>query len=58
MTLYANNKTLLKHKGALVNQGEKIAFVGHTGTFKQNGLYFEVRQRGKAISPLEWMSKA
>lgn len=56
MTLYANNKTLIKHKGDIVNQGEKIAFVGHTGTFKQNGLYFEVRQRGKAINPLEWMS--
>lgn len=56
MTLYANNKSLLKHKGDIVNQGEKIATVGHSGTLKQNGLYFEIRQRGKAINPLEWMS--
>lgn len=56
MTLYANNKSLLKHKGEIVNQGEKIALVGHSGTLKQNGLYFEVRQRGKAVNPLEWMS--
>lgn len=56
MTLYANNKSLHKHKADIVNQGEKIASVGHTGTLKQNGLYFEVRQRGKAINPLEWMS--
>ena len=56
MTLYANNKSLLKHKGDVVNQGEKIATVGHSGTIKENGLYFEIRQRGKAVNPLEWMS--
>lgn len=56
MTLYANNKSLIKHKGEIVNQGEKIALVGHSGTLKENGLYFEIRQRGKAVNPLEWMS--
>ena len=56
MTLYANNRSLLKHKGAMVTQGEQIALVGHTGTLKQNGLYFEIRQRGKAVNPQEWMS--
>ncbi len=56
MTLYANNKSFIKHKGDLVNQDEKIAIVGHSGTLKQNGLYFEIRQRGKAVNPLEWMS--
>lgn len=56
MTLYANNKAFIKHKGDVVNQGEKIATVGHSGTIKQNGLYFEIRQRGKATNPLEWMS--
>ena len=56
MTLYANNKALLKHKGALVAQGEHIASVGHSGTLQKNGLYFEIRQRGKAVNPQEWMS--
>ncbi len=56
MTLYANNQSLLKHKGDIVNQKEKIATVGHSGTFKENGLYFEIRQRGKAVNPLQWMS--
>lgn len=56
MTLYANNKTLLKHRGDIVNQGEKISIVGHTGTLKKSGLYFEIRQRGRAVNPLEWMS--
>jgi murein hydrolase activator len=55
MTLYANNKDLIRRKGDIVNQGDKIATVGHTGTLKQNGLYFEIRHQGKAINPLEWI---
>ena len=56
MTLYAHNQALFKQKGSSVYQGEQIASVGHTGGFKQNSLYFEVRQRGKAVSPLDWLS--
>lgn len=56
MTLYAHNQSLFKQKGASVAQGEQIASVGHSGGIKQNGLYFEVRQRGKAVSPLDWLS--
>lgn len=57
MTLYANNQSLMKHMGDTVNQGEQIATVGHGGISKQPGLYFEVRKNGKAISPLDWLSK-
>ncbi len=56
MTLYAHNQSLFKQKGALVLQGEQIATVGHSGGLKQNGLYFEVRQRGKAVSPSDWLT--
>ncbi|KTC75475.1 peptidase, M23 family [Legionella birminghamensis] len=56
MTLYAHNQSLFKRKGATVQQGEQIASVGHSGGIKQNGLYFEVRQRGKAVPPLEWLA--
>lgn len=56
MTLYAHNQSLFKHKGSSVMQGETIAAVGHSGGLKQNGLYFEVRQRGKAVPPLDWLS--
>ncbi|RAP35332.1 peptidase M24 [Legionella quinlivanii] len=56
MTLYAHNQSLYKRKGATVQQGEQIASVGHSGGIKQNGLYFEVRQRGKAVPPLEWLA--
>ncbi len=56
MTLYANNQALYKKKGDTVNQGEQIAAVGHSGTLKENGLYFEIRRRGRAIPPMDWMS--
>jgi len=56
MTLYAHNQSLFKQKGETVMQGEQIATIGHSGGLKQNGLYFEVRHRGKAIPPLEWLA--
>ena len=55
MTLYARNQSLLKQKGDTVVQGMQIAAVGHTGGLKENGLYFEIRQYGKAIPPLKWL---
>jgi septal ring factor EnvC (AmiA/AmiB activator) len=55
MTLYAHNQSLFSSKGNTVNTGEQIATVGHTGGIQKNGLYFEVRQHGKALPPLEWL---
>lgn len=55
MSVYAHNQTLLKQKGELVELGEKIATVGHTGSIAKNGLYFEMRVGGKAIPPKEWL---
>ncbi|WP_242602431.1 murein hydrolase activator EnvC family protein [Legionella rowbothamii] len=56
MTLYAHNESLFKRKGEPVKQNEQIATVGHSGGIKENGLYFEIRLRGKAIPPLAWLS--
>lgn len=56
MSLYAHNQALFKQKGDRVDQGEQIATVGHSGGLSENGLYFEVRQYGKAISPRKWLS--
>lgn len=56
MTLYAHNQSLFKRKDETVQQGEQIATVGHSGGIRQNGLYFEVRMKGKAISPFDWLS--
>ena len=56
LSLYAHNQSLFKQKGEVVEQGEQIATVGHSGGIKQNGLYFEIRHRGKTISPQQWLS--
>lgn len=56
MTLYAHNQSLFKHTGQVVNQNEQIASVGHSGGIRQNGLYFEIRVRGKAVSPMGWLA--
>jgi septal ring factor EnvC (AmiA/AmiB activator) len=56
MSLYAHNESLFKSKGSYVKQGDQIAKVGHTGGNNENGLYFELRRRGKAIPPRQWLS--
>lgn len=56
MSLYAHNASLFVQTGMSVTQGQQIATVGHTGGLRENGLYFEVRKRGRAIPPREWMT--
>jgi septal ring factor EnvC (AmiA/AmiB activator) len=56
MSLYANNQALFRHKGDIVDQKERIAQVGHSGHMKENGLYFEIRYKGKAVSAREWLA--
>ena len=57
MSLYAHNESLFKKKGQTARQNEQIASVGHSGGIKQNGLYFEIRLRGKAVPALDWLSR-
>jgi len=57
MTLYGNNQALIKHKGDNVRQGEVIASVGESGAFHQQGLYFEIRQKAKVVSALDWFHR-
>lgn len=56
LSLYAHNASLFMARGASVKQGQQIATVGHTGGLRENGLYFEIRRRGRVIPPRQWMS--
>jgi len=56
-TLSGHASSLLKKVGEDVQTGEVVALVGDTGSLKGPCLYFEIRQRGKPLDPLEWLGR-
>jgi septal ring factor EnvC (AmiA/AmiB activator) len=58
MTIYGNNQAVLKRAGDIVKTGDVIANAGNSGGNEQSGLYFEMRYRGHAFDPLDWMAKS
>lgn len=55
MTVYGRNQALLKQAGDPVLQGETIGLVGSSGGQASSGLYFEIRHKGKALNPKNWL---
>jgi septal ring factor EnvC (AmiA/AmiB activator) len=55
-TLSGHASSLLKAVGEDVRAGDVVALVGDTGSLKGPCLYFEIRQRGKPLDPLEWLA--
>ena len=58
MSLYGHNQNLLKQPGARISAGESIALAGMSGGQANAGLYFEIRDKGEAVNPLSWLTKA
>lgn len=56
MSVYGHNQALLKQVGELVKAGETMALLGQSGGQAYPNLYFEVRHKGKALNPLEWIA--
>jgi len=54
-TYYAHNSTLLVSAGDKVYQGQAIAKVGMTGNTTGPHCHFEVRVRGSAVNPLNYL---
>ncbi len=52
--VYAHNDVLYKQLGDWVEDGEILADAGSTGWVNRVTLYFEVRDRGKAVNPKRW----
>ena len=57
MSLYGNNKSLMKETGDWVNAGEIIAYSNESKTKNESGLYFEIRKDGKPLNPSHWLRK-
>lgn len=55
MSVYGRNQALLKSVGDTVMAGDTISLVGNSGGQAQPGLYFEIRHKGKALNPSQWM---
>ncbi|MFH1091017.1 MAG: peptidoglycan DD-metalloendopeptidase family protein [Pseudomonadota bacterium] len=48
----------LKHKvGQWVQRGEIVGFVPRTGQLEKKDIYFEIRHRGLALDPAEWLGR-
>ena len=57
MSLYGHNQSLIKQPGARIIAGEVIAAAGMSGGQDSAGLYFEIRDKGEAVNPLQWLSQ-
>jgi septal ring factor EnvC (AmiA/AmiB activator) len=56
MSLYGHNESLLFDVGDWVQPGAVISTVGSSAGNSQ-GLYFELRNNGKAVDPATWLSR-
>jgi len=55
MSLYGNNKSLVKEPGDWVRAGEIIAYSSASNKNEESALYFEIRKNGKPQNPLKWL---
>lgn len=56
-SLVAHLFKILKPKGTQVKQGETLGLVGDTGNNERPSVYFELREKGKAVDPILYFSK-
>ena len=55
MSVYGHNQALLRSAGDAVAKGETVALLGQSGGQSSPNLYFEIRHKGKALNPLQWL---
>jgi septal ring factor EnvC (AmiA/AmiB activator) len=56
-TLYGSLSEIFSKVGDIITIGQTIGRVGNSGILNVPGLYFEVRYKGKALDPLQWLKK-
>ena len=56
MTLYGHADQLTKKVDDLVETGEVIARAGQSGGATASGIYFELRHKGQAVDPWQWLA--
>jgi septal ring factor EnvC (AmiA/AmiB activator) len=56
-TLYGNLSRIFLKNGAIIKENTIIGEVGESATIGANGLYFEIRYKGKPLNPQQWLRK-
>ncbi|MCX8030483.1 MAG: DUF6523 family protein [Thermodesulfovibrionales bacterium] len=56
-TLYGNLSRLFSHNGAIIKERQVIGETGESQLIGASGLYFEIRYKGKALNPEQWLKK-
>lgn len=56
-TFYAHMSRVSVSKGQVVNQGDRIGFVGSTGMSTGAHLHFEVRKNGASLNPMNFLTR-
>jgi septal ring factor EnvC (AmiA/AmiB activator) len=54
-TIYAHLKKIKISEGDMVKNRQAVGTLGDSGTWKGPALYFEIRKRGKALNPIQWL---
>src|SRR5690606_38154206 len=55
MSLYGHTQTILPQVGQVVSRGQTVALMGQSGGRSEPALYFELRVKGEAVNPTQWM---
>jgi len=56
-TLYGNLSEIFSKVGDIIKENQVIGKVGTSGVLNAQGLYFEIRYKGKPLDPAQWLNK-
>ncbi len=56
-TLYGNLSKIFLKNGAIIKEHTTIGEVGESSALGTNGLYFELRYKGKPLDPQQWLKR-
>ncbi len=56
-TLYGNLSEIFSKVGDIIKENQVIGKVGTSGVLNAQGIYFEIRYKGKPLDPAQWLKK-